>query len=209
MKLPFLTLGLICLASCAGKPTTAPATQEADSETIALQATETESVPPAAPELVTPDLTLADVKGPVATVYITDADGNRYDTYQFDAEGNIVKHAFTSDDFKRVKRDDQGQITGWGYDEYTVEWKDGKPVKFGTRESDGGTSTSTYEYNAEGQRVKSTTLNDFPGDEPFTVILEYSYSPTDVDEHGNWTKRTVKSSDPATTFTEKRVITYQ
>lgn len=129
-----------------------------------------------------------------------------YKVFTFDSEGKVVSH--DSYDFNRLKRDENGQIVSWGYDEYAVEWKNGKPYKFTIRESDGGISAETYEYNSKGQLVKQTTLYDYPGDEPSTDVVEYSYSDKEIDEHGNWLNRTARRDNPASSWKEHRVIVY-
>lgn len=158
-------------------------------------------------EFSTPDLAFADVRGHVARVYFTNDENENQNIFKFDSEGKIESHDYY--DFKRLKRDDKGQIVEWGYEEYFVEWEDGRPLKFTIRESDGGESTASYEYNSKGQLIKTTTLYDFPGDEPSTEIVEYSYSDTYIDKHGNWISRNAKKLNPESSWKEHRVIEYQ
>lgn len=212
MKLSLITtIASVCLmASCSGNSKAGSGNKDAADSAMHTAATTEPSAekPSADEEFVTPDLALADVKGHVKCVYFTNEANEHQNIFEFNDEGRIEHHDYY--EFNRLKRDDKGQITGWGYDEYSIEWKDGKPVKFVTRESDGGTSTATYEYNDSGRLVKTTTINDFPGDDgPSTTVTQYTYDNSDIDGHGNWTKRTAGMQSPKSTWTEQRVIIYK
>lgn len=73
-----------------------------------------------------------------------------------------------------------------------------------------GVEVTSYDYNGQGFVSKEqiiTRITEMGADEPDEqqVIFEYTYD--NVDDHGNWTKRTYKLAD-GTTVSDTRVITY-
>ena len=154
---------------------------------------------PEVQEFTTPDLTLLEVKGHVKSVQKEGYD----DKTTFNAEGLIE----ATGNYARLKRDSDGRISSWGYDEYFVTWENNLPKTFKTRESDGSVSIDTYTYDESGLLVKSETNAEYPGDESWHGVYTYTYSPEDFDAHGNWLKRQAKSVD-GKNYTEARVIEY-
>lgn len=117
-----------------------------------------------------------------------------------------------------VKRDGTHRITQYTegendmIDTFGFEFDESGRVVKKTDDSPDGNGVTTYEYNEQGLIVKTTYVGTESGmgaetsdTQDVQLITEYTYD--EVDDHGNWTKRSYKRSDGAT-GTDTRVITY-
>lgn len=148
--------------------------------------------------LVTSDLTYAELNGKVKSVLNKNSDVK----IEFDENGTIKSG------LPRLKRDEEGRVSSWGYDEYFVTWENGLPKTFTIRESDGGESCTTYIYDNDRRLVKASIACEYPGSDPFTEERTYTYTSDSFDSCGNWVKRSVVSNQPGVSFEETRHIEY-
>lgn len=192
-KLFFFTFTVAMLANCTSK-TSSNVTDNATKADTAIIAEAK------APLLETPDLTYFQVKGNVRSIKTKGIEG----IVVFDKEGQLK----ASGGFSRLKRDSEGHISSWGYDEFFVTWENSKPKTYKIRESDGGESITTYYYNERGQLSKAERHGEYPGEDAWDEIRNYSYNSQSFDSCGNWVKRTVTSNQHPDSFIEERTITY-
>lgn len=198
-KLFFFITTVTMLASCTSKTSSNDTDCEAKADTVTI--TEVKEVQASHLNLLeTPDLTYFQVKGNVRSIKTKGVE----DMVTFDKEGQLK----ASGEFSRLKRDPKGYISSWGYDEYFVTWENSKPKTYKIRESDGGESITTYYYNEKGQLSKAEQHSEYPGEDVWNEIRNYSYNPKSFDSHGNWVKRTVTSNQHPNSYIEERTITY-
>lgn len=98
------------------------------------------------------------------------------------------------------------------YDEYT--WEDGR-IAIDKAYVEGMVFKMVYAYDADGFLEKVTTYNgeeDAETDENLTLDSTTEYYYTDIDDHGNWTRRKVKDTDALSGYVneteETRTIEY-
>lgn len=197
MKIPIALSVLLMSAgcwSCSGNSSN-QASDSAAPDKADLSATE-ETVQ--SDLLVTSDLAYAELKGKVKSVQNENSD----DKIEFDENGTIKSG------LPRLKRDEDGRVSSWGYDEYFVTWENGLPKTFTIRESDGGESCTTYIYDTDRRLVKASIACEYPGSDPFTEERTYTYTSDSFDSCGNWVKRNVVSNQPGVSFEETRHIEY-
>ena len=153
-----------------------------------------------------PDLTFADVKGHVKK--ITDTyDGKEYSVYEFDSTGVFtVRQPLEA--VQKLSRDAEGRITGGDNGYYTVTWRDGKVTETVYNESDGTLLSDSYKYDADGNLAETVSKSEGP-DGDYSWTLTYTYGPDAFDDHGNWIKRNVHSTeDGGKDFQQTRKIYY-
>ena len=198
-KLFFFITTVTMLASCTSKTSSNEANSEAKADTVIITKVE-EAKANHLNILETPDLTYFQVKGNVRSIKTKGVE----DMVTFDKEGQLK----ASGEFSHLKRDSEGHISSWGYDEYFVTWENSKPKTHQIRESDGGESITTYYYNKKGQLSKAEQHSEYPGEDAWDEIRNYSYNSNSFDSCGNWVKRTVTSNRHPDSFIEERTITY-
>lgn len=143
-------------------------------------------------ETQTPDMAMFDVLGPVSSLTIPD--GNYPGTISFDQNGNIDGIDYYNNAFKR---DENGYITTLtlenndGTIEYRYKWSKGRVTQLTILIDNIETLSEEYEYDQNG-RVSTTTVHHLSGEIAYTL---YAYEYLDQDQHGNWTKRSVASTD--------------
>lgn len=143
-------------------------------------------------EIQTPDMAMFDVLGPVSSLTIPD--GNYPGTISFDQNGNIDGIDYYS---SAIKRDENGYITTFtlenndGTIEYRYKWNKGRVAQLTILIDNIETLSEEYEYDQNGH-VSTTTVHHLSGEIAYTL---YAYEYLDQDQHGNWTKRSVASTD--------------
>lgn len=205
----YLSLLLLSAAcwSCAGKPSDSgdgniSADESADSVTTDQTAK---------PELlVTPDLTLLEVKGNVKEVKGIEADDYVYGrNAKFDENGNLT-HYGSSDpvnEISDVRRDSDGRLTDFlGGDWISVTWSEDKPSSI-TDQYNELSQTETYKYDDNGLVTEITyrTEDAIEGIDS-TSVVAVVYPEDAFDSKGNWIKRVIKH--PGYTITQMREILY-
>lgn len=195
--------------------TLSPTNAEAvtDAENMEPKSNEDEAV--VTTETQTPDMAMHDVRGPVASVSLSDGS----EAIHFDAYGHIINDDEGNGYTTTITRDDNGYITSItmtdGYNTYEEQftWSEGR-VTTRTGIADGTKAfTDDLQYDDQG-RVSISTFHYFGRTTEYTVYL-YEY--TEADQYGNWTERSEDSSDfddegnelQSQTTTVRRHITYR
>lgn len=185
---------VLFLTSCSNKAKNSES--EADS-VKSDSATIVENEETVTPEILdTPDLRYAELKGNVKSVQTEGYE----DLITFNKDGMVESG------LPRLKRDSEGRISEWGYSEYFLTWEGDYPKTYTIRESDGGTSQTTYTYDEKGLLIKAKIHSEYPGEEVWDETRQYTYD--SFDPHGNWTIRNVVSNQEGASYTEARTITY-
>lgn len=204
--LSLLLMSVICW-SCSGKSTNS----EKDSVANAAATDSVTTVKPAKAELlVTPDLTLLEVKGNVKEIKGKESDNYVYGgCAKFDEEGNLT-HYGNSDPIDRIsnaKRDSENRLTNFlGGEWITVTWTDDKPsskmVEFNEL-----STTETYKYADNGLITEITyCTKDEIEETENTKVATIVYPEDAFDNRGNWIKRVVTYPDRS--ITQIREILY-
>lgn len=183
--------------------------------------------------LVTPDLVLFELHGPVNSVtYHTDNSSSDwtgslipmlYDEIRitFDGEGTwdvppMITHGKSSGDVNPLhpyERNDDGQITEYyRWTEFFAapskyKWENGRPVSCEWKGID-GSGTDYYTYDDKGNLSKKLTKSFLEGEAYTTTIIYFNY---EYDERGNWISRNWESveDDYGKEYSiEKRTIQY-
>lgn len=188
-----LSTAVLCACSANESKADKDSNAETSLTSDSVATTQIEETGPVA-VLNTPDLAFAEVCGNVKSVKMNNT------TLQFDEEGNLTSG------LQRLKRDKEGRISKWGYDEYFVTWENDRPKTYKVRESDGGTMTHTYFYDKDGCITKEIIYYDLPGDEQFEETVTYTYDKDSFDDRGNWITRTCNYKTGSEK--QKRTITY-
>lgn len=198
---------ILGLAACSGSTAGNGADSTADSAPAAdsLTADSASVQEPEAAEaqlLVTPDLTLLEVKGNVKSI-------KGKVSAKFDEQGTLTHYGYSNplDKISNVKRDSEGRLTYFlGSEWMTVKWDGGRLASLESRYNE-FVNTDIYTYDEAGHIVKIVSKyvdENEETSETFTYVVTY---PADgFDEKGNWVKRTVKYPD--STEAEVRTITY-
>lgn len=129
-------------------------------------------------------------------------------TYKSSLMGDVAFSDVERDNSSRMTKYTQG--TNGIADNYSIVYDDAGRVTVRNLEMGEGVEVTSYDYNGQGFVSKEqiiTRITEMGADEPDEqqVIFEYTYD--NVDDHGNWTKRTYKLAD-GTTVSDTRVITY-
>ena len=188
-------VGLV-FASCSSSVDTEKKT-EAETTNIVDNGADTPEETPAVEQhrFLSADLTFFCLYGPVKKV---EEDG--LVCLEFDKNGELTKDYGTPAS-ERYKRDGQGRIVEMdGYENHVVyEWDEAHPI--GSKAAaEGMTLLESYTYDERGFVVKIKHTDD--GEES---VETFTYS--DLDSHGNWTKRTSEGYG-YTAGTTTRVIEY-
>lgn len=135
-------------------------------------------------------------------------------TYAFDEQGNLKSINGRKEDISRNK---QGLIESYSLGEngltnfsFTYD-ADSRVKKSSMSDADSGTDNYTYKYNAKGfvsSRYCKGEIMEMGADEPITYEENVTYDYTNVDEQGNWTKRTCHGATGRDPWTETRTIIY-
>lgn len=206
ITLSVVLLGAACW-SCSGNSSNSKGNDSAADDTVAIQATE-DTVQPEL--LVTPDLTLLEVKGNVKEIKGKEVGDYIYgDNAKFNEKGELTHYGNSEpiDKISNVKRDGEGRLIEFLISEWmTVKWEGDRPLSI-TYKYNEMTNTNTYKYDNKGLivEIKNRYQDEIAGsDDIVTGIVTY---PADgFDAKGNWIKRTVKW--PTGTITEAREIIY-
>lgn len=177
-------------------------------DTIATSATE-DSIQAQPELLVTPDLTLLEVKGNVKEIKGKETDGYIYrGSAKFNENGELTHYGCSDpiDKLSNVKRDQDGRLIKFLADEWiTVKWNAERPISVNSQMNECST-TETYTYGDDGLTIKILyqwyTFDEEDGRNTSTI----TYPQDAFDEKGNWVKRVIKHSDR--TITEEREIIY-
>lgn len=166
------------------------------------------------PAMAAGDLDMMGLKGNVAQVIteiVADEDGFGYaDTLTFDAGGRLngvngQKPAVTHGTAGRMTKvvlketDEEGEPI-----DYTVRFSVGADGRISVvnHSQEWGDWKDNLKWDASGRLVSKKSVD--PLNPP--VVYRYSYTAGAVDDHGNWTERTVTSD--GVTQRERRTITY-
>lgn len=135
-------------------------------------------------------------------------------TFNFNEDGTIISVdniALGEDvpyeewDFPRINKENDlicSISTIDGLNEFS--WRDGRPFKEEAYGEGPFHTISTFEFDNQGRKIKENVENEFEEEtENFTI----SYTYTEEDDHGNWTKR-VKTWNSGDSYQETRTITY-
>lgn len=206
ITLSIVLLGAVCW-SCSGNSSNSKGNDSAADDTVAIPATE-DTVQPEL--LVTPDLTLLEVKGNVKEIKGKTVDDYVYGgNAKFNEKGELTHYGNSEpiDKISNVKRDGDGRLTYFLASEWmTVKWDGDRPLSVANQYNE-MTNTNTYKYDDKGLivEIKSRYQDEIEEtDETQTAVVTY---PADgFDAKGNWIKRTVKW--PKGTITEAREIIY-
>lgn len=135
-------------------------------------------------------------------------------TYAFDEQGNLKSINGRKEDISRNK---QGLIESYSLGEngltsfsFTYD-ADSRVKKSSMSDAGSGTDNYTYKYNAKGfvnSRYCKGEIMEMGADEPITYEENVTYDYTNVDEQGNWTKRTCHGATGRDPWTETRTIVY-
>lgn len=193
-------VALVMLTACGGKSTP---NQVSDNSLGEVGETVSQ-------EGVRGELGLFDLQGPVKECTIVNEWGNTVRT--FDENGFWLTHdgqPLASVYPGGIKRDSEGRIIygkadeeGNG-DEYTYN-EIGKVTKYFSHYYD-DISTEITTYDKDGNIVKKHF--EYGGMDMIEPYDE-TYRNIDVDKHGNWTKREVKSTDGTTTTQTRKIVYY-
>ena len=198
---------LMLTAGCAGSNDSADANAAAPADSTAV----VDSVEAAVPDLlVTPDLTLLEVKGNVKEIKGKESGNYVYGgSAKFDTEGKLTHYGNSEpiDKLSNIKRDDAGRLTAFLASEWTsVKWEADRPAsaKFEYNEM---ATTDTYKYNADGRLIEITrSWQDLCEETEESAVGTVTYPADAFDANGNWIKRIVKYPDH--TETQEREIIY-
>ena len=208
MKLTHLLIAAMAIAmtACAGGSGKDSKSDSAVADTSVATASIVAAEKESAEVFSAPDLTFAEVKGNVKKVTET-FDGNEYTLYEFDENG-VYKTGSRLEHVRNISRDDQGRIIGGDNDYFKVEWENGQVKKTVINESDGTLLTNIFTYDENGNLVKKVSESEGP-DGDYSTTYDYNYDSESFDEHGNWVKRNVHSSDSSMKdYQETRKIYY-
>lgn len=190
--------------SCSGASSTGGNDSTA-TDTIATSATE-DSIQAQPELLVTPDLTLFEVKGNVKEIKVDGLDDFLGGDAKFNENGELTHYGNNNDKLSNVKRDQDGRLTKFLTSEWiTIKWDAEKPVSV-TRDINEGTWTETYTYGDDGLTIKILCRYIYLGETDETYTATITYPQDAFDEKGNWVKRVIKHPDR--TITEVREIIY-
>ena len=212
MKFP-ITLSIFLVSasflSCSGNSSTAGNANDstATADTVAV------AVKEEAPEpelLVTPDLTLLEVKGNVKEIKGKEADNYVYGKgAKFDKEGKLTHfgNSIPIDKISNIKRDKDGRLTDFLASEWaTVKWDGERPLSMANQYNE-FTETETYKYDDKGLISEITCrYQDEIEEIDETKVGKVTYPADAFDSNGNWVKRIVKYPDH--TETQIREILY-
>lgn len=180
-------------------------------DTIATSATE-DSIQAQPELLVTPDLTLLEVKGNVKEIKGKETDGYIYGgSAKFNENGELTHYGHLIDDrpveeISEVERDKDGRLTLFIASEWmTIKWDAEKPISVMTNFNEEGT-TETYTYGDDGFVTKISKRYCFGDEVDESSTATVTYPQDAFDEKGNWVKRVVKYPDH--TETQVREIIY-
>lgn len=163
---------------------------KSDSSTASNDSVQVDSA--LAEEFTSPDLIYAEVKGSVVKIAEI-FENQEYVLYEFDDKG-VYKRGSRLEHVQNLERDGDGRIVGGDNGYYKVIWEDDKVKRTIINESDGTLLTELNHYNEDGNLTRKTLTSEGPdGDNTWT--LDFTYSSDSFDEHGNWIKRNVHSSD--------------
>ena len=198
------SVAMLMLASCGGA--NASSNSEKDSSEIAEVTEEPEEAPQL---LVTPDLTLLEVKGNVKEINGKQAGDYVYgNNALFDSEGHLTHYGNSDpiDKISEVKRDSDGRLTSFLASEWvTVKWDSEKPISLRLSINE-YSCTESYKYDNELVNEISVLSEDLMEETQTTAIGKVTYPEDGFDKNGNWIKRTVKYPDH--TETHVREIVY-
>lgn len=198
----------VFLSSCTGRTAkqTSDSVKADSSDTIVL----VEGEPSAPNLLITPDLTLLEVKGNVKEIKGKCTDNWCYGgSAKFDENGTLTHYGCSEpiDKLSHIKRDKDGKLTYFlAADWTTIKWDNNQPLS-AEHQFNEFTETETYQYDDKGKVIKITHRYQDFGEETDDTTVETVIYPDDAfDKNGNWIKRIVKFPDHKET--QIREITY-
>lgn len=202
-KLISISLMAVMFIACGNKNESNEQTDETSVDTTASEeASEENEETAAVVELITPDLTLCEVQGNVKSIVYTDIPSTT-----FTEEGMLLTYE-SLDKISHEKRNDNGQLTYFlGSDWMTVVWDTDRPSEITDQMNEMSIVRKlTYDENGRVVAVDQVISDEIEGDSIHDKIT-YNYTSEDIDEHGNWVKRTVTFAGQQP-FIETREIEY-
>lgn len=196
--------------SCSGK-TSGSKSDSVATDTAAVTAVKDSVEPePVAELMVTPDLSLLEVKGNVKEIKGKVAGDYVYGgSARFDKDGKLTHYGNSEpiDRLSNIKRDDKNRLTYFLASAWTtVKWEGDKLLSVAEQMNE-FTDTETYKYDSKGlvTEISCHSVDEAEGYDE-TVVAKVSYPADAFDSNGNWIKRVVKYPDH--TETQIREITY-
>lgn len=165
------------------------------------------------------DLSLFELKSNVKSCEWTHGQSTEPVNCDFDEKGVCIMYKSSllgTVSFSDIERDNNSRMTKYTQgtngiaDHYSIVYDDAGRVTVKNLEMGEGVEVTSYEYNEQGFVSKeqiTTRITEMGADEPDEQQVTFEYTYDNVDEHGNWTKRTYKLAD-GTTVSDTRVITY-